>query len=70
MAKLPTIKVEVTPLVYEVDLSKKYVLTTDATLSHEEYERISGLLREWVNNNEPFVLLDGGIKLARVSDIE
>lgn len=64
------VKVTLTPLVYEIDITKKYMLTLDSALSDEEYKRINSRLKEWVNSKDPFILVDNGMKLVRVSDIE
>jgi hypothetical protein len=53
--------------VYEIDLTKKYILQFDRPVSMEEAERIKAKIAEWKVSDEPFLFIAGGeIKLVRV----
>ena len=53
--------------VYEIDLTKKYILQFDRPISAEEAERLKAKVAEWKTNDQPFVFIaGGGVKLVRV----
>lgn len=54
------------PAVYEVDLTKRYVLRFGEQLSMEQVERIAANVDEWVKSDRPFLLIWGDVKLVRV----
>lgn len=59
--------------VYEVDVSegKKYVLTVPGKLSYETHKRMDEVLKRWARDPEShFLILDGGMTLARVDAVE
>lgn len=55
------------PSVYEIDLTKKYILQFARPLGLEELQRIVNCIEEWKTSDRPFLLLAGGdVKLVRV----
>lgn len=52
--------------IYEIDLSKKYIIKVGENVPIEDIETITKQLREWINRpNEPFILLWGDIELVK-----
>ncbi len=57
------------PTVYEIDLTKKYVLRYDLPLTQEHMHRLTNQIEQWLDSpNQPFLLLSGDVKLIRVED--
>jgi glycine/serine hydroxymethyltransferase len=56
--------------VYEIDLSKKYVLVFPYALSQEQLARIKDDINQWIKSDKPFMILTGGARLMRVEAIE
>lgn len=54
------------PRVYEIDLTKKYILRFEYKLSQAVIARIGHQIKEWMASDQPFLLLDAGVKLVRV----
>ena len=54
------------PAVYEIDLSKKYILQFEKPLPMAELERIRDEYKRWITSDEPILILFGKIKLVKV----
>ena len=54
------------PSVYEIDLTKKYIIRIKDPLSPPAVERITRELKEWMSGDKTFAILEGDIKLVRV----
>lgn len=54
--------------VYEIDLTKKYIIQMPSDLSMMELEQIKNLIDEWVLGDYPFLVLNKSIKLVKVSE--
>lgn len=61
---------EETKAVYEIDVTKKYVLVFEERLSHEERHRLNGLIDDWLKNENPFLVVSGGVKLFKAETAE
>jgi len=56
--------------VYEIDVTKKYIMVFESRLSLAGHESITRSIKEWLASDNPFLLLDGRVKLVRVEDAE
>lgn len=54
------------PGVYEIDLTKKYILAFDQVLTGYEAERIKEAIKTWMEGDNAFLVIDGGVKLVKV----
>jgi hypothetical protein len=57
---------ETEDIVYEIDPSKKYLLTFPAVLSGQAREQIQNRIREWLQSEDPFFIVPPGVKLVKV----
>ena len=56
--------------VYEIDLSKKYILSFRGVLSLEDREKIRQKIKEWMEGDDPFLLIMDGVKLLKIETPE
>ena len=57
--------------VYEIDLSKKYIIVIERKLSMEESARLKANYRKWVESDEPILFLFGEkVRLLKVEEAE
>ena len=58
------------PTVYEIDVTKKYILLIEGHMSSQEISRVHDYIRKWVDDpKEPFLILNSNaVKLVKVSD--
>lgn len=52
--------------VYEIDLTKKYILRFSEPLSMQMVDNLKRAFDEWAKNDQPFLLIDRDVKLVRV----
>lgn len=59
------------PFVYEIDLSKKYIIHFEDHLPLAVLENIRGKIHDWLTSkDQPFLILHGNIKLLKVDTTE
>ena len=54
--------------VIKIDPSCKYVFVTDRRLSDFEYKRVTKVIEDWWKSDIPFLLVDEGVRLEKVSE--
>lgn len=53
-------------VIYEIDPSKKYILSFPGEISNEGRQRIHEAVRAWLKGNDPFFIVPPGVKLVKV----
>ena len=56
--------------VYEIDLTKKYILQLPDDLSMAEIDRIKDMIDKWIIGDSLFLVINKSIKLIKVSEAE
>jgi hypothetical protein len=56
--------------VYEIDVTKKYILQFKERLRQEDLLRMIRDISDWVASDAPFLILEGDVKLVRVEDAD
>ena len=54
------------PHVYEIDLTKKYILSFPQKLTVNDFARIKHEIDEWLRSDKPFLLIDEDVRLVLV----
>ena len=52
--------------VYEIDTTKKYLLSFPYALSNEHREKIQKIFKEWFKSSSPILVMPQGVKLVKV----
>ena len=57
------------PTIFEIDVTKKYILLIDAVLNTVQRERLDAKIKEWVAGDNPILIVNGLMaKLVKVED--
>lgn len=52
--------------IIKIDDGSRYIISYPQKLSMRDLHRISERLNEWIDNGDPFIVTEGGVKLTRV----
>lgn len=54
------------PVVYEIDLTKKYIIRFEKPMPMAEYESFQRACIDWMKGDDPFLVVFGNVKLVKV----
>ena len=59
------------PAVYEIDMTKKYIIALDQPLSANEFDHIRDVFTRWAKSDEPFLIIPGvKLRLIKVEALD
>ena len=72
MAAVPNMNVVLTvePAVYEIRKDCRYMVSVPAGVSDHQLEHLLKRLQEWLESDNPFLIVLDGVKLVRVDELE
>ncbi len=56
------------PIVYEINLSKKYIMLLPPGLSAQEYNRVKRLINEWAASDQPLLVISAEVQLVKITE--
>jgi hypothetical protein len=65
-AEITMIKDTENPDVYEIDVTKKYILVFPERLSSHEAARMKDAIDGWMKSDKPFLIVDRNVRLVKV----